>query len=40
MEINIFHKSEIAYKFRMEEQVRNRKKDKEDQEQWHKTSNS
>ena len=40
MEIGTFHKSKTTYRFRMQEQVKNKAKDKEDQEQWHKTSNS
>ena len=40
MEIGTFHRSKIAYRFRMQEQVKNRTKEKEDQEKWHKTSNS
>ena len=40
METGTFHRSETAYRFKMQERVRNRTKDKEDQAQWHKTSNS
>ena len=40
METWISNRLDIAYRFKMQEQVRKRTKDKEDQAQWHKTSNS